>query len=112
MDPLSLIPGPDLGASLSLPLCASKCTSGVVDAGKEQERKKKFTLSKFKYLVGPDGQGKSQSQDFIDELRGLGRMLAQILSLACWYLLLSLIVCRVGASCCFLMLQIVDSRPS
>ena len=32
----------------------------------------------IKNLFGQDGQGKSQSQDFIDELRGLGRMLFRL----------------------------------
>ena len=32
-------------------------------------------LDRSKNLVGPDGQGKSQSQDFIDEFRDLGHML-------------------------------------
>ena len=44
MDPLSLMPGPDLGESVSLPLCADECTSGVVDAGKEWERKKNYII--------------------------------------------------------------------
>ena len=46
-----------------------------------------FLLSRFKNLVGQVGQGKSQSQDFIDKLRGSGRTLDQLMGLACWYLL-------------------------
>ena len=40
-----------------------------------------------KNLVGPVGQGKPQSQDFIDELHGLGYTFVQTVSLACWYAL-------------------------
>ena len=36
-----------------------------------------------KNLVGLDGQGKSQSQDFIDELRSLGHMQGLFVPFAC-----------------------------
>ena len=45
----------------------------------------KCKLEPPKNPVGPVGQGKSQSQDFIDELRGLGHTFVQMVSLACWY---------------------------
>ena len=35
-------------------------------------------LNFAKNLVGPDGQGKSQSQDFIDEFHGQGRTLFRL----------------------------------
>ena len=78
------------------------------------EIKKKFgvVLNKSKNLVGPDSQGKSQSQDFIDEFRGLGHTLVQIVNLACWYPL-SVTDCVPCRSFLLLsVLQIVDSRPS
>ena len=47
--------------------------------------------------VGPDGRGKSQNQDFIDELHGLCRHIPD--RMPCWsFLLIS-------------VLQIVDSQP-
>ena len=66
----------------------------------------------IKNLVGPVGQGKSQSQDFIDEFCGLGRTLVQIVSLACWYPLsvTDHVPCR--SFLLLSVLQIVDSRPS
>ena len=66
----------------------------------------------IKNLVGLVGQGKSQSQDFIDKLRGLGHMFVQMVSLACWYPL-SFTDCVSSRSSLLLsVLQIVDSRPS
>ena len=63
-------------------------------------------------LVGPVGQGKSQSQDFTDEFHSLGRMLVQIVSLVCWYPL-SVLDCVPHRSFLLLsVLQIVDSRLS
>ena len=43
------------------------------------------TWFSIKNLVRPVGQGKSKSQDFIDELRGLGHTFVQMVSLVCWY---------------------------
>ena len=69
-------------------------------------------LNKSKNLVGPGGQGKSQSQDFIDDCCGLGHTLVQIVSLAGWYPLS--VTDRVPCRSFLLLsvLQIVDSRPS
>ena len=53
--------------------------------------------------IGSPGQGKSQSQGFIDELHGLcWHDAVQIENLAYWYPFPSLVMCLVGASCCFL----------
>ena len=75
----------------------------------EEVKEKKCII---KNLVGLVGQGKSQSQDFIDKFRSLGRTLVQIVSLACWYPLsvLDRVPCR--SFLLLSVLQIVDSRPS
>ena len=65
-----------------------------------------------KNLVGPVGQGKPQSQDFIDKLRGLGHMFVQTVSLACWYPLSFTDRVSGRSSLLLSVLQIVDSRPS
>ena len=64
-----------------------------------------------KNLARPDGQGKSHSQDFIDEFRGLGHTLVQIVCLACWYSLS--VTDRVPCRSFLLLsvLQIVDCPP-
>ena len=63
----------------------------------------------IKNLVWPVSQGKSQSQDFIDELRGLGHTFVQMVSLVCWYPL-SFTDHVSGRSFLLLsVLQIVDS---
>ena len=63
----------------------------------------------IKNLVGLVSQGKSQSQDFIDELCGLSHTFVQMVSLACWYPLS--FTDRVSGRSFLLLsvLQIVDS---
>ena len=80
-------------------------------SGKRMREKIKHRGFLCKNLVGLVGQGKPQSQDFIDELRGLGHMFVQTVSLACWYPL-SFTDCVSGRSSLLLsVLQIVDSQP-
>ena len=88
------------------PLCAG------VPMSDEVSMRRKNALLWLKNLVGPVGQGKSQSQEFIDKLHGLGRMLVQIVSLVCWYPLSNTdrVPCR--SFLLLSVLQIVDSRPS
>ena len=66
----------------------------------------------IKNLVGPVGQGKSQSQDFIGELRGLGHTFVQMVSLACWYPLSFNDRVSSRSSLLLSVLQIVDSQLS
>ena len=66
-----------------------------------------------KNLVGPGGQGKSQSQGFIDKLCGLCLHNAvQIGNLASWYQFSFTDRMPCWSFLLFSMLQIVDSRPS
>ena len=65
-----------------------------------------------KNLVGPVGQGKPQSQDFIDKLCSLSHMFVQTVSLACWYLLSFTDRVSGRSSLLLSVLPIVDSRPS
>ena len=60
---------------------------------------------------GQSTRGKSQSQDFIGKLHGLGHTFAQMVSLACWYP--PSVTDRVSGRSSLLLsvLQIVDSRP-
>ena len=66
----------------------------------------------IKNLVGLVGQGKSQSQDFIDELHSLGHTFVQMMSLVCWYPLSFTDRVSSRSSLLLSVLQIVDSRPS
>ena len=65
-----------------------------------------------KNLVRPVNQEKPQSQDFIDELRGLGHTFVQTVSLVCWYPLSFTDRVSSRSSLLLSVLQIVDSRPS
>ena len=72
----------------------------------------KCKLKPPKNLVGLVGQGKPQSQDFIDELRGLGHTFVQMVSLVCWYPLSFTDPVSGRSSLLLSVLPIVDSRPS
>ena len=65
-----------------------------------------------KNLVGPVSQGKPKSQDFIDELHGLGDTFVQAVSRACWYPLSFTDRVSGRSSLLLSVLQVVDSRPS
>ena len=65
-----------------------------------------------KNLVRPVSQGKPQSQDFIDDLCGLGHMFVQTVHLVCWYPLSFTDRVSGRSSLLLSVLQIVDSRPS
>ena len=58
-------------------LCSCYCFNFFFLFFRGGVRKKIFVavLNRSKNLVRPDGQGKSQSQDFIDKFRGLGHTL-------------------------------------
>ena len=77
-------------------------------------REKEISIEVFyaKNLVGPVGQGKPQSQDFIDKLCGLSHMFVQTVSLACWYPLSFTDHVSGRSSLLLSVFQIVDSRPS
>ena len=76
------------------------------------EKKKKAKRYTSKNLVWPVGQGKPQSQDFIDKLCGLSRTFVQTVSLACWYPLSFTDRVSSRSSLLLSVLQIVDSQPS
>ena len=81
--------------------------------GKKNEGKRnKHRGFLCKNLVGLVGQGKPQSQDFIDKLCGLGHTFVQTVSLACWYPLSFTDHVSGRSSLLLSVLQIVDSRPS
>ena len=112
-----LLPGPETAGTTHLSgrsLVCRRVYLGVVVVENtwDKIRKTKFSLSGFKNLVGLVGQGKSQSQDFIDKLRGLGCMLVQIVSLPCWYPLSNTCCVSCRSFPLLSVLQIVDSRPS
>ena len=66
-----------------------------------------------KNLVRPGGQGKSQSQGFIDELSALcWHDAVQIENLACWYPFFFTDRVPCWSFLLLSVLQIVDSRPS
>ena len=80
--------------------------------GKRMRKKNKHRGFLCKNLVEPVSQGKPQSQDFIDELRGLSHTFVQMVSLAYWYPLSFTDRVSGRSSLLLSVLQVVDSQPS